>query len=388
MLDPERGHAVPWKEQSTVDQRAEFCELATREGANVSALCVAYGISRGVGYTWLGRWRAEGAAGLVDRSRRPLTSPARTATAVEDAVLAARALHPTWGGRKLHHWLRAQGVAAPAPSTITAILDRHERLAPPAARTRPWQRFERTAPNALWQLDFMGHRPLADAAGSRVHPLTVLDDHSRFALGLVACAVEQAAVVQTVLTSLFRRYGLPDALLTDNGSPWGACGTGGISALEAWLIRLGITVLHGGAYHPQTQGKIERLHRTIAADVFASAHLPDLAAAQAAFDGFRADYNQARPHAAIGHLVPLARYAPSPRRFPDPLPPVAYAPDDQVRRVQRCGTISVGNHPYYISKGVAGQPVALRPTAIDGIVTVRYCHQEIATLDLHRRVRV
>ncbi len=148
----------------------------------------------------------------------------------------------------------------PAPSTITAILRRHDLLAAAADTPHPWQRFEHAAPNDLWQLDFLGHRPVED--GQRVHPLTVLGDHSRFLLALVACSCEQQEVVQAHLTACFRRYGLPRAILTDNGPPWGTSASGGLTALEAWLLRLGIAPRHGRAYHPQTQGKVERVHGT------------------------------------------------------------------------------------------------------------------------------
>lgn len=285
---------MPWEVRSMVASRAEFVALASQKGANVSQLCTRFGISRKSGYKWLGRAAAAASRGaeadhgmagsdlpahpLADQSRRPRTSPGQTDPIVEAAVVTLRARHPTWGGRKLHHALRQAGVAAPAPSTITAILDRHELLAPPADRIRPWRRFVHDAPNDLWQMDFMGHRPLVgtsgDPTGRRVHPLMVLDDCSRFALVLAACPHERGELVRTHLTACFARYGLPRAILTDNGPPWGATGQGGVTSLEAWLLRLGVAVWHGRVYHPQTQGKVERLHGTIAADVFAHAPSP------------------------------------------------------------------------------------------------------------------
>jgi transposase InsO family protein len=274
----------------------------------------------------------------------------------------------------------------PAPSTITDILHRHELIAPNPDAPRRLQRFEHAAPNDLWQLDFMGHRPLA--AGGRVYPLTLADDHARFALGLFACPHERGDLVQAHLTTCFQRYGLPRAILSDNGPPWGTTGSGGITALEAWLLRLGVDLWHGRAYHPQTQGKVERLHGTIAAEVFAHRHLPDLAACQPVFDAFRHTYNQERPHEALGYAVPASRYQPSPRAFPATLPELTYGPDDQVRLVRAQGAISFGNRSYFISRGLIGLPVAVRPTTTDGLFQVVYCQREVARIDLTHRPKV
>jgi transposase InsO family protein len=355
--------------------------LAQHDEANIAALCRGFGISAKTGYKWLARWDQEGEAGLAERSRRPQTSPTQTAVALEAQVMAVRQAHPTWGGRKLHHRLVQQGVAAvPAPSTITAILHRHGLIAGDPAPSRPCQRFEHAAPNALWQLDFLGHRPLDNRC--RVHPLTLVDDHSRFLLALVACADEQQATVQALLTACFHRYGLPQAILTDNGPPWGTSGAGGLTAFEAWLLRLGVDLWHGRAYHPQTQGKVERLHRTIVAEVFAHRHFPDLAACQAGFATFRATDNHDRPHEALAYAVPASRYAPSPRPFPEMLPPLTSGPDDQVRLVRDQGAISFQNRSWFISRGLIGLPVAVRPTTTDSVFQVIYCHRAVATIDL------
>ena len=372
---------MPWQEQSTMSLRREFVSLAQQEGTSMAELCRRYGISRKTGYKWVARHQASGPAGLADQSRRPAHSPARTPAAMERLILAARTAHPAWGGRKLHHFLLQQGHAeVPAPSTITAILARHGRLNPEATTPHHWQRFEHPAPNDLWQMDFHGHRALED--GQRVHPLPILDDHSRFLLALEARPDERQEGVQTVLTACFQRYGLPRVLLCDTGPPWGASGRGGITALEAWLLRLGIDPWHGEFYHPQTQGKVERLHRTVAAEVFAYRTMPDLASCQTHFATFRQTYNHERPHAGIGHVVPASRYQPSPRRFPDRLPAIEYGPDDSVRLVRDQGAISFHNRSFFISRGLIGLPVAVRPTTTDGQFAVVFCHRQVATIDL------
>ncbi|MDQ3225247.1 MAG: integrase core domain-containing protein, partial [Chloroflexota bacterium] len=307
-----------------MELRQGFVAFARQEGSNVAALCRRFGISRKTGSKWLAR-AAHGETPLTDRSRRP--HPAGGGSSG-----AGQARRPPGLGRK-----QVAPGAAPAPSTIIAILRRAGQLAPEPP-PRDFLRFEHSAPNELWQLDFMGHRAL-DA--DRVHPMTVLDDHSRFALALAACANEQHHTVQDRLTTVFRRFGLPRFLLTDNGAPWAPAGEAtGLTRLEAWWLHLGIEPWHGQPSHPQTHGKIERFHGTIAAEIFVRRQFPDLAAAQTAFDAFRAAYNHARPHEALDHAVPADRYQPSPRPFPETLQEIIYAPDDTVRLVNVHGSVS------------------------------------------------
>ena len=204
----------------------------------------------------------------------------------------------------------------------------------------------------------------------------------------MACPCERQETVREHLTACFRRYGLPRAVLTDNGPPWGTSGAGGITALEAWLVRLGVVPCHGRAYHPQTQGKVERLHGTIVADVFAHRSLPDLAACQPAFAAFRQGYNHDRPHEALGYAVPADRYEASPRTFPEELPAIVYGPGDQVRLVRAQGAISFRNRSWFVSRGLIGLPVAVRPTTTDGVFRVLFCHREVATIDLAERSEV
>jgi transposase InsO family protein len=372
---------MPWQEVSTMSLRREFCALAEQETANMSALCRRYGISRKTGYKWLARWRAEGVDGLPDRSRRPHATPRVTEPAMTAQVLALRDAHPTWGGRKLERRLEDLGQAPPAASTITAILRRAGRLDPTEPTHHPaWQRFEAAAPNELWQLDFKGHFALPTG---RCHPLHLLDDHSRVVLGLEACADERTATVQTALTAIFRRYGLPWRLLCDNGPPWGTVqAESGLTTLGAWLLRLGITLAHGRPFHPQTQGKLERANRTLAADVLATPRYPDLPACQRAFDAWRECYNHERPHEALGLATPWSRYSDSRRPFPEELPPLVYEPGDLVRKVQANGVITFKAKELKVSTALIGQVVGLRPTTTDGVWEVRYAHQRIRSIDL------
>ncbi len=373
-----------------MSMRLEFVGLARAEGANVALLCARFGISRKTGYKWIGRYAAGGEAALADRSRRPRASPARAADGVEAAVVALRAAHPAWGGRKLAARLAATGalgpgVAVPSPSTVTAVLRRHGLLDPAESEARrPPVRFEHPAPNDLWQMDFKGH--VAMAAGGRCHPLTVLDDHSRYNLVLAACADERDLTVRGHLTAAFRRYGLPRRMLMDNGAPWGSGGYAAESPwtrMTVWLVRLGVTVGHGRPNHPQTQGKEERFHRTLKAELLRWRCFADLADAQAQLDPWRHTYNHERPHEALGLGVPAGRYRPSPRPFPEALPPVEYGPDDLVRKVADNGKVQFQGRRVMIGSALVGQPVALRPTRTDGLLDVFYCHQRLGRVDLN-----
>jgi transposase InsO family protein len=249
-----------------------------------------------------------------------------------------------------------------------------------AAAARPWQRFEAQRPNELWQMDFKGHFALGHG---RCHPLTVLDDHSRFALGLRACTNERARTVEEELQAVFARYGLPERLLTDNGPPWGnAAGGERHTRLTVWLIRLGIEVVHGRPHHPQTQGKAERFHRTLVAEVLRGQHFRDCQHAQRYFDRWREVYNSERPHQALALHPPLSRYAASPRSLPATLPRFEYGPDDQVRRVQWNGEIYFRGACFRIGKAFHGHEVALRPTPTDGELDIFFCHQRIRRIAL------
>lgn len=375
---------MPWQECSVETERAAFVMAAQQEDVPIAELCRQFGISRPTGYRWL--HRAQAGQPLTNHSRRPHASPRQTPAMVEQRVLALRTQHPAWGGRKLHHRLVAEGlVAVPAPSTITAILRRHGRLAAVPPR-RDFLRFEHPEPNAVWQMDFMGHRPLDGRAG-RVHPWSLLDDHSRFALGLAACQNQQRERVQDLLTAVFRQYGLPEAILCDNGAPWGMAGmTGGpgLSRLDAWLLRLGVEPWHGRPAHPQTQGKVERFHGTIAREVFGPHQLATLTEAQTHFDTFRTVYNHERPHEALDHATPASRYQPSPRAFPETLPPVVYDAGTIVQTVTMHGSISWRGRRHFISRGLVGEPVALQPTENPAVWSVVYCAHPVVVIDLRR----
>jgi transposase InsO family protein len=372
---------MPWNTPTTVSLRLEFVTLAQHDQTNIAELCRRFGISRKSGYKWLERFREGGARALEDRSRRPHRSPERTPETVRTALLELRQAHPAWGPRKLRLRLQDLGLEGlPVPSAIARLLHRAGCIdANASAQHQAYLRFERPRPNELWQMDFKGH--VALSRGGRCHPLTVLDDHARYLLGLRACARENDATVRPHLQDLFTRYGLPENLLCDNAPPWSGCG-GEWTALAVWLVRLGIRVLHGRPYHPQTQGKEERFHRTLKAEVLARTDLHDLPHSQEVFDQWRPIYNHQRPHEALGLATPATRYAPSTRAFPTTLPPIEYSPGDELRTVKTKGEITWRNRTYFLGQGFARQPAAIRPTATDGLYEVYFCQQRLGWIQL------
>jgi transposase InsO family protein len=374
---------MPWCEVSVMDQRREFVRLALAEGANRRELCRRFGISAAVGYKWLARHRA-GDAGLADRSRRPHASPRRSDAAIEAHVLAVRDAHPAWGARKIAYCLHRDGVTAPAASTVHAILQRHGRIVPPpGGPAQPYRRFEKDAPNALWQMDFKGR--VALASGAACHPLTVIDDHSRYALCLQACSNQQRTTVQERLTRAFRRYGLPDALFVDNGSPWGDSSGSRWTGLRVWLLKLGVDVIYARPYHPQGRGKNERFHRTLKAEVFAARRFAGFGELQHAFDAWRSVYNLERPHEALGMAVPASRYRPSTRSMPERSAEVVYDSGEIVRRVSTTrASVSFKGRFWRVPKAFCGERLAIRPRGPDGHYGIFFGSRQVATIDLTR----
>jgi transposase InsO family protein len=376
---------MPWREVSIMDQRREFVRLAMQEGMNRRELCRRFGIHPATGYKWLGRLAVD--EELADRSRRPHSSPRQTDRAKEARILAVRDAHPAWGARKIAGCLEREGIRSPAVSTVHEILRRNDRIAPPIGGRAAYQRFEMPAPNLLWQMDFKGWIALAN--GSRCHPLTVVDDHSRYDLCLEACANEQGSTVRGRLELTFRRYGLPEVFFVDNGGPWGGASGQRWTRLGVWLLKMGIGLLHSRPYHPQSRGKNERFHRTLQAEVFALKHFRDLAEVQQAFDAWRTVYNLDRPHEALDLEVPASRYRPSTRAMPErPL-----EPEYDEHEIVRC--VPIAKHyikfkgrQWIVPGAFCGERVAIRPLTSDGQFGVFFGSYQIATIDLTSRESV
>lgn len=374
---------MPWMEVSAMEQRREFVRLAMMEGSNRRELCRRFGISAEIGYKWLARSQA-GDGELADRSRRPHTSPERSSAEIEAAVLAVREAHPVWGARKIKACLERQGLMTPAASTVHQILRRHGRIEPfPQAPGKAWQRFEREQPNQLWQMDFKGWIRLA--GGERCHPLTIVDDHSRFSPCLKACADQQGLTVKPLLEETFRRYGLPQAFFVDNGAPWGEPGGDRWTRLCVWLLKLGVEVLHSRPYHPQSRGKIERFHRSLAAEVLNLQSFKDFAQIQRAFDRWREVYNYERPHEALDQKTPNTRYRYSSRAMPDHPTDPEYDSGEIVRAVSTTKAyVRFKGRLWRVPKAFCGERLAIRPLNTDGLYGVFFASHRVASIDLTR----
>lgn len=373
---------MPWKTVSLMSIRLEFIQFAKRDGVNFRDLCSRYGVSPKTAYKWLARFNHLGLEGLKDQSRRPSHSPLKTSSAIEQTILELRDQHPAWGARKVKARLEALGFFdLPSPSTITAIFRRHGRMSSAPTSSKPFQSFEHPEPNHLWQMDFKGDFLINR---QRCYPLTILDDHSRFNLCLQACRNQQTLSVQNSLTHTFRQYGLPYKMLMDNGPPWGYDSQHPYTPLTLWLIRLGIRVYHSRPYHPQTQGKEERFHRTLNAELLRYNTFYSLDHCQHHFDQWRNIYNLERPHQSLQMATPITRYRPSSRPFPETLQSIEYGPEDIVRKVDNAkGFIKFKGRRIKLGKPFKNHLVALRPTLQDGLYDVYFCSQRIKQVNLN-----
>jgi transposase InsO family protein len=374
---------MPWNVKDTMSLREEFVGLAAAQTLPFSELCRRFNISRQTGYKWLDRHKTDGSDGLADQSRRPHHSPMRSPQHIVEIVLELRHQYG-WGGRKIERRLRDLGhTDVPTPATITEILRRHG-LIPEheSARRQHWQRFEHEHPNSLWQMDFKGDFPTLETG--RCAPLTVLDDHSRFNIVLAACSRMTTQVVQSELERAFHCYGLPARINTDNGAPWGSpSAPGQITELAVWMIRLGIHVSYSRPYHPQTNGKDERFHRSLKAEVLERHAFTTHAHVQRELERWRHVYNTERPHEALGMATPITRYKPSPRVMPKDLPEPEYGPGDEVLRVNSNGVVRFRGERLRLSIALKGLHVAARPKDDeDGIIEFWFAHQRVEKLDL------
>jgi transposase InsO family protein len=376
---------MPWREVSLMDQRKEFIRLFQQPDANRRELCRRFGISPRIAYKWLARATGAEKEWARDRSRRPYTSPMQSSDEIEAAVLAIRDAHPAWGARKIHRQLEGKYKNLPATSTVHAILARHDRI-PPPAQPAQYTRFEHPAPNDLWQMDFKGRFPLGDR--QMCHPLTMVDDHSRYSLCLQACTNERSETVQQHLERTFRYYGLPNAFLVDNGVPWGTCSEVRWTKLRVWLLKLGVDVIYARPHHPQTKGKNERFHRTLKAEVLSMTTYRTVRELQKAFDRWRHVYNAERPHQALDYDVPANRYRPSSRSLPSKPREPEYEEGTIVRRASALkADFRFGNRRWSAPEAFRGELLAIRPLATDGTFGVFFGAHQIACINLRDGVQ-
>jgi transposase InsO family protein len=345
---------MPWGTTTVSELRTAFVHAARTAGRSVTQAAKDFDISRKTAYKWLARFDAQQPLG--DQSRRPKRSPARTADELEAAVLAVRDQFG-WGPRKIHAYLTNNRQPTPPARTVGAILRRHNRIAPKPVPAVAEVRFERSEPNQLWQVDFKGY---VEVARRKVYPLTVLDDHSRFLLALRCGEDVTMARAWNALWDVFGACGLPEAVLCDNA--FGSCGPG-VSWFEARLMRLGVRAAHGRPHHPQTQGKVERLHGTLEAEVFPRLDRTNRGAFESGLEHWRcAVYNAVRPHEALGDVAPVCRWRASARARPARLPEVEYPVGATVRRASSGGVIRWRGAKLLAGNGVVGQWVRIEQT--------------------------
>lgn len=361
---------MPWDETTRTMQRARFVLEFDSCMYTMSELCARYGVSRKTGYKWVCRY-AEGESGsLEDRSRRPKSCPHRTSEEKEKALVELRRKHPSWGPRKLLYWLekRRPEVSWPAASTAGEVLRRHGLVTARVGSRRCGRApvaplSQATSPNAVWTSDFKGQFRTGDRR--LCYPLTVVDAASRFILGIVGLDSVKEAGAWPVFERLFREYGLPLAMRTDNGSPFASTSVGRLSRLSVRWLKLGIRLERIAPGHPEQNGSHERMHRTLKE----ATALPPAANGlmqQARFDAFRQTYNEERPHEALGQNPPASRYEASPRPYPERVVEPEYPGHYEVRSVHSQGYIKWRGGELFVSEALAGERVGLEETA-DGI---------------------
>ncbi len=356
---------MPWEERTVQDQRYYFV-LEAQHTDNFSALCRIYGISRKTGYKWLQRSQED--AGYHNQSKRPHHSPNATPIEMELLILAKRVAHPAWGSAKIRQVLLDEGVQGlPSPRTCAAILQRNGLVSKEQSqRAKAFQRFERAHCNELWQVDFKGWFLMEN--GRRFYPFTLVDDHSRYCLGIVPQGDLQGVLGH--MQTFFQRYGVPDAILSDNGMPFRST-QGGYSHFERTLMDQNVLPIHGRAYHPQTQGKIERFHGTLKRELLAYTRIKDLTHAREAMEAWRQEYNEVRPHEAIGMKRPADLYRPSAQPYADEVAP--WVPEDlPTFRVNSTGQIRIGGTSYYFSEVFAKTVLSYFHNPVTDLIHVFY----------------
>ncbi len=374
---------MPWMETSPMEQRERFIHDHRVALYTMVELCARYGISRKTGYQWLGRFADAGRPGLQERSRAPQHCPHRIPNEVAALICEGRRQHPSWGPAKLLAWLRPRhpGVDWPAVSTAGDLLARRG-LVKHRRRRRHYLHpgvvpATTTQPNDLWTADFKGHFRTRD--GRSCYPLTIADQHTRYLLACHGLLSTQGGGVRPVFERLFRPYGLPGAIRTDNGVPFATTGIHGLSPLNGWWLRLGIPHQRILPAHPQQNGAHERMHKTLTGEAIRPPRA-NLALQQRAFNAFRRLDNDERPHGALAGRPPAALYRPSPRAYPAVLPPVESPGHYIGKRVTNAGTVRFKKRLVFIANPLRQYPIGFEEVA-DGIWSIYFCRILLGRID-------
>ena len=378
---------MPWKETCAVEERMRFVMDVLRGEYSKARLCRQYGISRPTGDKWMIRYLEQSVAGLLDQSRVPHSSPQQVRLELVECIVALRRKHSHWGPRKLRVLLqqRLSEVRWPACSTIGEILRRAGLTVPRKRRRRtpPWtQPFAHCdGPNAVWCADFKGWFRTGDQ--QRCDPLTISDAYSRYLLKLQGLRQTGYPDVQALFATTFRRYGLPRAIRTDNGTPFASHGVGGLSRLSVWWIKLGIVPERIEPGCPQQNGRHERMHLTLQQET-ATPPASSLTAQQRRFDSFQEVFNHERPHEALGQKCPGEVYQSSPRSYPESLAKVEYPAEMEVRGIKGNGVFNWRGEVVFLGEALSHERVGLMEIA-DGCWGVYFCRHPLGVLDQRRR---
>ena len=374
---------MPWKETCPMDQKTKMIGDWLSNEYAITEISMMYGVSRKTIYKWIERYKIEGPSGLEERTRAPRSHPNATPLNVAREIVAAKLKHERWGPKKVLAWLKERYPREqwPAASTIGEMLKREGlvKCRKRKLRTPPYiEPFNKChRPNSVWSADFKGQFRLGD--GKLCYPLTISDNYSRYLLlcqGLSHPTYEEA---KPWFEKVFRAYGLPEALRTDNGAPFASVGLGGLSRLSVWLIKLGIKPERIEPGHPEKNGRHERMHRTLK-EATAKPPRGNLEQQQKAFYEFVQEYNCERPHEALGQKIPASYYQPSLRPYPAKMPKVEYHGDVIVRQVRHNGQIRWKGELVYISEALAGEPVALKQKS-EHLWEIRFSSYPLGVLD-------
>lgn len=366
---------MPWERKTVEEQRKEFAEAA-KESKNFSALCREFGITRKTGYKWVERYKES--ADLSDKSRKPLTIANRTPTETEERIVALRAENPGWGAKKLKIVLERQGYAVPCVKTVNNILNRYGCISPEEAQKhQAFIRFEKEHCNELWQTDFKGEFPMED--NNYCYLLNIFDDHSRFAIK-IAPGLSTANKVIPAFRSAFYEYGMPNAVLSDNGAQFAGFRQG-YTQFEKWLMNHDVLPIHGRIKHPQTQGKIERFHRTMQQELLNHTVIENIDDANSKLQLWRDKYNNERPHEALGMKCPAEVYIPSSRTYSDEVTPYEYGGQFHVIKVNSWGYARFDKWQVYLSETMVHEYIEFRPNPHGDSFIVCYRNFKIAEFD-------
>lgn len=364
---------MSWECRTVEEKREEFV-IAARDCKNFSAVCREYGITRKTGYKWLER--ASQGLPMTDQSKAPNTIPNKTPEETEKLILDLRAENPGWGARTIHHVLTANGhEGLPCVKTVNNILHRNGCIDPEeSAKREPITRFAKEHSNDMWQTDFKGEFLLNN--GVYCFPLDIIDDCTRFAIKIKPFA-STANVVIPSFEEAFREFGLPKAILSDNGAQFAGFRQG-FTQFEKWLMNLDILPIHGRCRHPQTQGKIERFHRSMKSELLKHHSFEDLPEADLALQAWREKYNNIRPHEALNMMRPADLYVPSPRKYPNKIEKFNYSGQYHVIKVNNWGYVRFAGFQVYLSETMKNEYVEFRPSVDDSSFFLCYRNFKIA----------